>query len=84
MRLGYLHTTWKQDDNALEKIKLSKSKKVMRHSKFKAMLNVSFDIQGVVWHSAFPEARLSIDTNILVEIRGNETADLLAKKGTTF
>jgi len=57
MRLGYLHTTWKQDDNALEKITLSKSKKVTSHSKFKAMLFVSFDIQGVVMAECVPRSQ---------------------------
>jgi hypothetical protein len=34
--------------NAMENIKLSKSKKVTSHLKFKAMLIVTFDIQDVV------------------------------------
>jgi hypothetical protein len=57
LRLGYLNITWKQDDNALENIKLSKSKKVMSHSKFKAMMIVSFDIQGVVTAECVPRSQ---------------------------
>jgi hypothetical protein len=57
MRLGYLHTTWKQDDNTVENIKLSKSKKVTNHSKFKAMLIVSFDIQGVAMAECVPRSQ---------------------------
>jgi hypothetical protein len=49
--------TWKQDDNALENIKLSKGKKVTSHSKFKVMLIVSFDIQGVVMAECIPRSQ---------------------------
>jgi len=57
MRLGYLHMTWKQDDNTMENIKFSKSKKVMSHSKFKAMMIVSFDIPGFVMAECVPRSQ---------------------------
>ena len=67
MKLGYLCMIQKPSDNAVEVNIISKTKKSTSRSKFKAMLIVFFDIQGIVMAVWVPSGQM-VNQQFYIEV----------------